>query len=172
MAHRIGRRGATLLFLGLLDLLVALNLATPTAIQLRTPTYAYLQQIMPIQAWASIWAAVGLICLAGMFAPPDGQGFARTDAPAFTAAVAIKIMWGILTAAMWLDGRLPHGYQASGIWLAFGGLIAVWAGVAEPRLLDVRTGLTQEVRQALIALGWTPPAPGEGQESTGDGNGE
>jgi hypothetical protein len=110
--RRVGRRGATLLFLALLDLLYPLGLAgqAPAA-------RAGYELIAPWQAWAGLWAATGLVCLV--------QAFARRDRIAFTAAVGIKLAWGSTSLAAWAVGMSPRGWLAAVIWLSFAGLIAV-----------------------------------------------
>jgi hypothetical protein len=112
--RRVGRRGVTLLFLALLDLLYPIGLAGQPAV-----ARAGYELLAPWQVWAGLWAATGLVCLT--------QAFARRDRIAFTAAVAIKLAWGSTSLAAWTMGVSPRGWLPALVWLAFAGLIAVIA---------------------------------------------
>lgn len=110
--RRIGRRGITLLFLALVDLLYPIGLAgSPAAAR------AGYELIMPWQVWAVLWSATGLLCLV--------EAFVRRDRLAYTAATAMKLAWGSAAFASWLVGVNPRGWLGALVWVAFGGLIAV-----------------------------------------------
>lgn len=118
----VGRRGAALLFFALLDLVFAwalLDPPTPLA-----PTYAWVQQIAPLWVWGTCWATTGLICVFCAFLP--------RDAVAFTAAEAMKMLWGLLAGIGWLAGKVPYGYVSAAIWLAFAAFIYLIAGGIPP----------------------------------------
>lgn len=110
--RRVGRRGATLLFLALLDVLYPIGLAGQ-----QSAARAGYELIAPWQVWAALWGLTGLLCL--------GQAFVRRDRVAFSAAVAIKVAWGSIGLASWLVGVNPRGWLTALVWLAFAGLIAV-----------------------------------------------
>lgn len=126
IAHRIGRRGCFLLFLALLDLLLAYSM-TPVATVAKLPTYAYLAQYLPLRAWAGIWAGVGVIC--GI------QAFARRDHAAFTVAVALKLVWATLYIAAWMEADVPRGWVGAVLFYALGGVTAIIASWPETRSL-------------------------------------
>jgi hypothetical protein len=126
VAHRVGRRGCFLLFLALLDLLLAYSM-TPAATVAKLPTYAYLSQYLPLQAWAGIWAGVGIIC--GI------QAFARRDHAAFTVAVALKLVWATLYIAAWMEADVPRGWVGAVLFYALGGVTAIIASWPESRSL-------------------------------------
>lgn len=110
--RRVGRRGVTLLFLALLDLLYPIGLAgQPDSVR------AGYEVIAPWQVWACLWVLVGLVCLI--------QAFAHWDRVAFTVAVAIKVAWGSVSLIAWVTGVSPRGWLPALVWLAFSGLIAV-----------------------------------------------
>ncbi|MEU7741967.1 hypothetical protein [Nonomuraea sp. NPDC049158] len=120
LRHRVGRRGCALLFFALLDLIYAASLlSAPTS-----GSYRFLADILPLAAWAGLWAAVGLLCLA--------QAFMRTDRAAFAAAMLIKVVWGLVQFFGWLIAGLDRGYVSAVIWLALAAFVHVIAGWPEP----------------------------------------
>lgn len=112
---RVGRRGAALLFFSLLDLLYAVSLAQPPAEAKLSPTLVFIQQVMPLPAWAALWTAVGVVCLVG--------AFIKHDRWAFTCAVGLKTLWGGTFLTGWIVADLERGWVSAVVWLAF----AVWA---------------------------------------------
>jgi hypothetical protein len=126
ITHRIGRRGCFLLFLALMDILIAYSMTPFTAVA-KLPNYTYLAQYLPIQAWAGIWAGVGIVC--GL------QAFARRDHFAFTVAVALKLVWATLYLAAWVDAGVPRGWVGAVLFYALGGVTAIIASWPETRSL-------------------------------------
>lgn len=126
IAHRIGRRGCYLLFLALLDLVIAYSM-TPFAVVAQLPLYHYISQYLPIQAWAGIWAGVGVIC--GI------QAFARRDHFGFAVATLLKFTWSALSIAAWTSTDIPRGWLGGVVWLAFGAMTAIIASWPEARPL-------------------------------------
>jgi hypothetical protein len=118
LAARIGRRGAALLFFTGLDALICVSLLT--APRPLVPLYAWMNDMMPIATWATLWALVGAICL--VFA------FRTYDTPAFIAAVALKVGWGLLSLWGWLEGVVDRGWITAVIWLAFAAFVYLIAG--------------------------------------------
>lgn len=117
LAHRIGRRGATLLFLGLLDAVYAVSLFTLPPETQASPSFVFLGQFMPFQAWGAMWGAVGATCLV--------QAFMRSDRVAFAAATLLKCAFGLVHLLGYTMYDVPRGYVSAVIWLAFGGWIAI-----------------------------------------------
>jgi hypothetical protein len=126
LIRKVGRRGATLLFLGSLDGIYSFSLLNPPHDPTANPTLAFLATIAPLWAWAILWGAVGLICLIG--------AFSTRDRFAFAAAIGIKVLFG-LTFALAAFAGLERAYVSAAVWLAFAAFIAVIAGWPE----DIRT---------------------------------
>ncbi len=127
LARRVGRRGAALACLAVLDLVWAWSLLDPTASrQLRAaPSYQAILHVAPLHAWAAVWALVGLVCAA--------HALRRRDRAAWAAAIAVKLAWAALTGWAWLTvPGASRAWAAMVIWAAFAGLIGVVAGWAEP----------------------------------------
>jgi hypothetical protein len=112
--RRLGRRGECLMFFGVLDLVYAWSMffATPTVL-MGNSTYRWVGSIAPLQAWAMLWALVGLICIYHAFQQFDRFGF--------IAAIGIKVVWGVLSLGGWLVDDVSLG--AVGIWLGLAGLV-------------------------------------------------
>jgi hypothetical protein len=118
VAARVGRRGAALLFFALLDVVYCYGLLTvPKPL---TPFYAWMNVIMPLALWAACWGMVAVMCL--VFA------FRTYDTPAFMAAVALKVAWGLPPLFGWLAGNVERGYVSAIIWLAFAAFVFLIAG--------------------------------------------
>lgn len=121
LLRRVGRRGASLLFLALLDVVYAFSLAWPQAESERNPSVLYIADLAPLWMWAGLWLSVGVVCLAG--------AFARHDRWAFTVAVGLKLLWGCTYLFGWLVGGLDRGWVAAVVWLGFAALfylISTW----------------------------------------------
>jgi hypothetical protein len=114
---RVGRRGFFLLFLTMLDFVYGWSLLNPTVTSLSNPTSRFLVQMLPLGAWACLWLAVGVVCLVHAFRFNDAAGFA--------AAMALKVLWGLLFLFGWFLADVERGYLSAAIWLAFAGLMAL-----------------------------------------------
>jgi hypothetical protein len=133
LVQRVGRRGSCLLFFAVLDVLYALSLAKPPPEAKQSPTVAFISHIAPLDLWAAAWFTVGVICFAG--------AFRRHDRWAFTAAVAIKTVWGGTFLLGWLLAGIDRGWVAAVIWLAMAGwvyIISSWPEAA-PKAAPTRT---------------------------------
>ncbi|MFC5827718.1 PAS domain S-box protein [Nonomuraea insulae] len=125
--RRIGRRGASLAFVGLLGQVIAASLAFAPPAQRAGLGYTALASIVPLSVWALVWCVVGALCLVQMFM--------RSDRVAFASATALLILYGLVHLVSTFTGANPRGWVAGGIWLAFGGwiaLIATWPEAAQP----------------------------------------
>lgn len=118
VTQRVGRRGAALMFFTLLDAVYCYGLLT--APRPLVPFYAWMDDILPLGAWATYWGVVGAVCL--LFA------FRTWDTPAFMAAVALKVGWGLLSFFGWMAGAVDRGYVSAVIWLAFAAFVYLIAG--------------------------------------------
>jgi hypothetical protein len=118
LAERIGRRGATLLFLAVLDVLYGYSqLAT------EAPARAF-DLLLPWEVWGWIWIGAGLFIATGIFA--------RQDWPQFTVAAGLKLCWGLLFIRVWLIDDVARGWVSVVIWLCFALFVVVVAGWPEP----------------------------------------
>lgn len=114
---RIGRRGASLLFLGLLDLVIATSLIViPPEVQ-ASAGFLFVGDLLPLTVWGAIWAAVGVLCLV--------QAFMRMDRVAYAAATLLKCVYGLLYLIGFATGEIPRGYVSAVIWLGFAAWLAV-----------------------------------------------
>jgi hypothetical protein len=126
LAHRIGRRGCFLLFLALVDVLIAYSMTPFTAVA-QLPLYRHFTEYLPLQVWAAIWTAVGLTCAV--------QAFAHRDHFAFALASALKFTWAALYLSAWTIDDIPRGWVGAVIWIGFGGVTAIIASWPESRSL-------------------------------------
>jgi hypothetical protein len=122
--RRIGRRGAALLFFAFLDFVFAWSLIAPAKGVPRSGSMAYAAHIMPLPAWAALWALVGVVCLV--------QAFRAHDRAAFALAMGIKTLWGCTMLLGWLVAGLPRGYVSAAVWLAMAGWVFVISTWPEP----------------------------------------
>lgn len=124
----LGRRGCALLFFALLDLVYSFSLFAPPRELDGNKTLLFLTAIAPLPLWGSLWAVAGLVCLFSAFRQNDTAGFA--------AAIAVKVLWGLIFALGWVFADLERAYVAVAIWFAMAGWVAVIAGWPEdPRTL-------------------------------------
>ncbi|QYC37796.1 Sensor protein FixL [Nonomuraea coxensis DSM 45129] len=152
--RRIGRRGASLIFVGLLSLVIGASLvfAGPDARAL--PAFTILATLVPLPAWAAVWFAVGVLCLV--------QACMRSDRVAFAAATALLLMYGLIFLSSTFTGQNPRGWVTGAVWLAFGGwiaLIATWPEAASLARMPVSDGAAVVVADASgTILSWNPQA--------------
>lgn len=123
MARRVGRRGASLLFLALLHGVYAASLLVAPPETKASPPFLFLIQLLPLAVWATAWGCVGLLCLI--------QAFMRVDLQAFTAASLLLVAWGVVHLLGWAYGQIPRGYVSAAVWLAFAAFVQVIAGWRE-----------------------------------------
>jgi hypothetical protein len=124
ISQRIGRRGAFLLFLSLLDAVYAYALAFPTPIAISSPTYQFLASTLPLEVWGALWAIVGTLCF--VFA------FTQQDAPGYAAAMFIKVLWALVFLLGWAFADVERGYLSTAIWGAFAAVLALISTWPEP----------------------------------------
>jgi hypothetical protein len=122
---RVGRRGEFLLFLVLLDFLYGASLLSPAPEAQRSASTRFLVEVMPLPWWALLWLAVGVACLCG--------AFLHCDRVAYTAAAALKVLWGSMFLAGWATGQIARGWVAAVIWLVFAVFVVRIASWPEPR---------------------------------------
>jgi hypothetical protein len=121
LGRRIGRRGSALIFFAFLDFVYAGSIASPPPSARNSPSLAFAATILPLWAWAVLWAVVGLICLVAAFRSRDRWAFA--------AAMALKTLWGTTFLLGWLFVGLERGYVSAVVWLVFAAwifIISTW----------------------------------------------
>lgn len=149
MARHIGRRGTSLLFVGLISTVIALSLLSPP--RTGRPNLAHLQlaAIAPLRVWAVLWGITAGLCLV--------QAFARSDRLAFAAATALTLAWGLIHVAGSLTGVNPAGWIGGAVWLGFGGwltLISTWPEAGPDVSQETGAALAPETGPAV------PPGTG------------
>jgi hypothetical protein len=119
---RVGLRGIALIALGLLDLTYAYGLLNPP--KPVTPIYLFPSDVVGLCWWALLWAAVGVVLLV--------YAFRRHDTVAFTAAIMIKVLWGLFIGIGWLGGTVTRGYITMAFCLALAACVyVIMAGVEQ-----------------------------------------
>ena len=138
--YRIGRRGATLIFLGVLDVLFGYSFLVSPRISVTKINY-----LLPYTTWGWIWLTAGIVCF--VFAP------ARVDRGAFAIAALVKSAWGLVNGYIWLTTHVPRLWISAVIWLAFAGLILIISSWSEsPEIHLARKHLLKKSGE----LKWTP----------------
>jgi PAS domain S-box-containing protein len=154
VSRRIGRRGASLAFVGLLSLVIAASLAFAPADQRATPGYIMLSSVAPLTVWAGAWCVIGGLCLV--------QTFMRSDRIAFAAATALLLLYGLMYLVSTFTGANPRGWVGGAVWLAFGGwiaLIATWPeAVSVDRLPGTGAAAVVVADASGVILSWNPQA--------------
>ncbi|WP_188188833.1 PAS domain S-box protein [Nonomuraea sp. SYSU D8015] len=154
VSRRIGRRGASLAFVGLLSLAIAASLAFAPADQRATPGYVALASVAPLAVWACAWCVIGGLCLV--------QTFMRSDRVAFAAATALLVLYGLVYLFSTFTGVNPRGWVGGAVWLAFGGwiaLIATWPEAVSVHSLPGAGAAAIVVADASgIIMSWNPQA--------------
>lgn len=124
LRRRVGHRGSALLFFAVLDFVYCYSLLAPSREARESPTLRFLAEFLPLWVWAVAWGAVGVVCL--WYAPR------RRDQLAFTAAIGIKMAWGLTSLGGWLIGGVDRGYVTAAVWLVFAGFVGIIASWPEP----------------------------------------
>jgi hypothetical protein len=107
--RHVGRRGAFLLFLALVDLLYGYS-------QLTTPTS--IVEVFSSTTWGWIWIGIGVVLTAG--------AFVHRDRAAFGLAAFIKAAWAGMWVDVWIsDAHVPRAWVSVVIWGAFAGVVLV-----------------------------------------------
>lgn len=123
----VGRRGAVLLFLALLDFVYAFSLCRPASPL--TAQTQFLVDVAPLDAFALAWAVVGILCLAGAFFRRRWPWF---DVWPFLGAIMIKIFWAVMLGLAWMVAGVERGWVSAAVWLALAALVVALAGWPEP----------------------------------------
>lgn len=124
LIDRVGFRGATLLWLMLLDFVYGLSLLRPAPEASQSASIRWVAQILPLPAWGAAWSAMGVLLAV--------YAFRRRDAAAFAVAVTWKVVWGLLFLIGWIVGAVDRGWVAAVVWLAFAGWASLVSRWPEP----------------------------------------
>lgn len=124
IARRVGRRGATLLTLATVDLVIGVLLINPDLHDqtVRVPSYRLIVYV-PLPVWGCIWIVVGLVCLV--------SAWRRSDRLAFGLAIMIKLLWGGLILGAWLFKGAPLAWAGAVVWFALAAWVAISSGWPE-----------------------------------------
>jgi len=106
--YRVGRRGAFMAFLAILDCAYgwALHLQTVIAVKALTPDL-----LLPLTLWSWLWVGMGVVCLSGVFT--------RRDRVPYALSSAFQATWAAVYANAWLAHGLTSGWISAVVWLSF-----------------------------------------------------
>ena len=119
LRHRVGRRGAFLLFLAILDAAIGYSLLTAPAAEV-----AAIHLVLPVAVWAWAWITVGAACAVSAFLTRDRTGYA--------VAAGLKAAWAGVTARAWLIYHIPQGWVGVVFWVAFAVTVLLISSWPEP----------------------------------------
>jgi hypothetical protein len=127
LGRHIGRRGAFLMFLTLLDSVLGYSIVQPLPLGLRSEDfYRPFIAVMPLWAWSTCW--LGIAALAAIAAV-----WHRIRPVVFALAACIKTAWAMGYSIGWVEG-LPaysRGYQTAAIFFAFAATVLSTSGWRE-----------------------------------------
>lgn len=123
MRERLGRRGAILLVLAVIDFAYGISLIGPSSEAVSSASTIWREHFAPTWAWGSAWLVVGAVLTV--------SAFMKHDAIGYSAAIGWKIMWSLTSLLSWMFGGVDRGWIVAIIFGAFGGLVVVDAGRAE-----------------------------------------
>lgn len=126
LGKRLGRRGATLLTLAIIDFIYGWFFIDPQIhgmLQV-APLYRGLRDFASLYFWAGAWWLTGLLCL--IFA------FRQKDAPGFVAAIIMKIAWVAGLASAWIIWDVKYAWAQAALWATLCGWVTITAGWPEP----------------------------------------
>jgi len=123
-ALRIGRRGAILLILAVVDIAYGASLIGPSSDALGSAALVWREHFAPLWVWGGVWLVVAAILIV--------SAFLRNDAIGYLAATGLKISWSLTTLASWLFGGVDRGWVSSIIWMVVAAMVWVIAGWPEP----------------------------------------
>lgn len=124
LQRTLGRRGATLLTLAAVDLVIGGLLLNPDlrAQTVRVPSYQLIAHV-PLPVWGGAWVGVGMVC--------GVQAWRRSDRLAFALAIMIKLLWGGLILGAWLWKGATLAWTGAIVWFALAAWVAISSGWPE-----------------------------------------
>lgn len=105
---RIGRRGAILLCLAVVDVGYGASLIGPSSEDIGSAAAAWRELYAPLWVWGTGWLIVAAILIVSAFMIHDEIGY--------VAAIGWKVLWSLTTLASWAVGNVPRGWVAAIIW--------------------------------------------------------
>lgn len=112
LVYRLGRRGAFLLFLALLDSLYGYSIVTEAA-QLRP-----LDMIIPVPVWGWVWIVTGCLLPLG--------AFVRRDRLFFGWSTFVFAAWAGTWVSVWVhEPQIPRVWINIVVWGAFAALVVI-----------------------------------------------
>jgi hypothetical protein len=120
-SRRVGRRGAFLLFLAILDGCYSYALLALAVAPLRNAPDMFL----PVQAWGCVWAAGGLVCMTGAWLQTG------RDRVCFAFAAGVKAAWALLYLELWLGQGFADDWISVVVWASFSLTILLISGWPE-----------------------------------------
>ncbi|WP_285778712.1 PAS domain S-box protein [Microtetraspora sp. NBRC 13810] len=136
LARCVGRRGASLLFVGMLSFVLSTSLAFAPPELRAAPAFQALDEVAPLAVWAALWAVSGIVCFV--------QAFMRVDRITFALASATWWAYGLAYFVGVFSGVNPRGWVTGGIWIVFGAYIAfvisTWPEVVDLRIPPGESG--------------------------------
>ena len=115
------RRGALLLLLGLLYLMIGGSYALIDREPKTIEPYTFAMVLAPIEVWGALWALCGLVGVIGAFNR-------HLDRYGFVALTAFSSLWGILAFMSAATGH-PLGLVAGAIWMSWAGVLLITSGM-------------------------------------------
>lgn len=124
--RRIGRRGASLMIFGVVDIAYGWSLLDPLsrASALESLSYRLLFLWIPAGAWAALWLGVAAVCFI--------QACCVEDRAAFGCAIGIKVMWALGLYGSWVVYDAPRAWSAAVVWIVLACLVSIISGWPEP----------------------------------------
>ena len=126
LAHKLGRRGATLLVLAIFDFIFGWFFFDPNVHQSlqQIDIYRGLRDFASLYAWGVMWWLVGIICLV--------SAFRRKDAIGFVAAILIQVAWVVGLMSAWILWDAKYAWAQAALWASLCAWVAITAGWPEP----------------------------------------
>lgn len=156
IVRRVGRRGASLLFVGLLAAALSWSMLPVPAALTGAPFYRMLASILPLAVWGALWGVTAVVSLV--------QAFTRSDRVAFALGAAMLAAWGLIYVTSWVQNVNDRGWIGGAIFIAFSGwitLISTW-----PEAIDLRRFRDPDGAAIIVAdrdgtiTGWNDAAAG------------
>lgn len=125
LAHRIGRRGATLLIFAFINAVIAWTLIDPSQATLlrHIPSYRGMLKILPMPAWGLVWSAAALSCVFFAFRVVDRIGFSTT--------IGVYVLWALGFLTSWIVLGIPRAWLGAATWGVMAGLVFIISGWPE-----------------------------------------
>lgn len=123
---KIGRRGATLLCLGAINLIFGWFFLDPHIHKVVSvaPVYRGLQDVASLYLWGVAWWTAGVLCV--------WEAFRQKDVIGFVASIIIKVSWSAGLFASWLIWDAQYAWAQAILWLGLAVWTIICAGWPEP----------------------------------------